>query len=202
MKKLMIVCMVAAIGAVTMIEKSNAAPADCQLQGLCGGAFGKNGPASGPMPGAGGSNVNQGHQGIYNPGNQPWKHNNPNWQANGNNGNNQWWLNHHHHHYNNGPSIGFGIYTGPSYYDDPYYDNDYGYGPGPDPYAYGTPRTYSSSGRCDAWADRLHGMGYRNIHATDCSGSSYVYRATKSGRPVKVTVRASSGSVIRVASAY
>lgn len=171
MKKLIIVCLLVAIGAVGMIGKSNA-DGTCITQGriICG-ANTNNAPN--PPP------------------NQPWGQQNPNYQG------------YHPHHYNNGgSSFGLNIYTQPnyggSYYDDPGYYGD-------DPYTYDDPppvyRSYSSN-RCNAWADRLRGLGFRNVRANDCVGSSYVYRATKAGRPVWVTVGARSGSVIRVANAY
>ena len=202
MKKLIVICMLAAIGAVAMIQKSNA-----QAFGGCN------------MPHGCVNDVNPPH--VMR--NRNWQHNvgqpnlgqvqgnnNHHWQGNNGNtnqGNYEWWKHRGHRggNWNGGnPVIGLGIYGSPYYGGGSYYDDQYGYGDEPyyaPDYGYRV-RPYTTVNRCNAWAQRLRSVGYRNVRSVDCAGTSYVYRATKAGRPVKVTVGARSGSIIRVARAY
>ncbi|MBG1232681.1 hypothetical protein [Aestuariivirga litoralis] len=195
MKKLIVVCMLAAIGAVTMIDRSNAAgPGQCMKNaGDCMGI------PSRPHKQPGGANAGQPGQPNVPNGNWQGNHQWPNHQAN--NGN---WPHRRHHNWNNGgwsnggqPFIGFQF--GPQYNDgyySGYYDDAPDYYDGPPVYR------YSSANRCNTLASRLRGAGYRNVRATDCVGTSFVFRATKAGKAVKVTMSARSGSIIKVAKAY
>jgi len=99
MKKLIVICLLAAIGAVGMIGKSNATPY-CQTNPQsCTNGDMNPGAAQIPLG-------SQNHwQGQHNQGhNYPHKHNH-NWGG-------------------GGPFIGFGIYSQPNYYNDGYYGDD------------------------------------------------------------------------------
>ena len=163
MKKLIVICMLAAIGAVTMIERSYAAGEgrSCDVTNTC-------------QPGQGGVPPLPQQQQPGQPQNQG------NWQGGGN------W-NHHHNYGGVQPYFGF------QYNGDPNYDQ------GPDPY-YDRPQPAYS--RCSDLSEMLRERGYRNVHAIDCAGPSFVYRAIRAGRPVVVTVSARSGTIRSVARAY
>ncbi|MFO1034070.1 MAG: hypothetical protein U1E15_08385 [Hyphomicrobiales bacterium] len=85
---------------------------------------------------------------------------------------------------------------GPRFYNGgmPLWDND--------PYVDGPFFDDSASDRlaCGEARFMLRERGFRNLTSVDCSGNSYVFRATKQGIPYRVRVNAYSGKF--VANAY
>jgi hypothetical protein len=88
-------------------------------------------------------------------------------------------------------------YNQPNYYDDPYYnDGPIYYG---DPY----PRRYQSYPRtrvskCNSIAKSLRNSGYSRVRNQKCTGSSYIYTASRAGERLRLTVSSSSGRILKI----
>jgi hypothetical protein len=88
-------------------------------------------------------------------------------------------------------------YNQPNYYDEPYYNDEPNYYS--DPY----PRRYQSYSRtrvskCNAIAKSLRNSGYSRVRNQECTGSSYIYTASRAGERLRLTVSSSSGRILKI----
>jgi hypothetical protein len=92
-------------------------------------------------------------------------------------------------------------YNQPNYYDDPYYNDEPNYYS--DPY----PRRYQSYSRtrvtkCTSIARSLRNSGYSRVRNQECTGSSYIYTASRDGERLRLTVSSSSGRILKIRRVY
>ncbi len=173
MKKLVVFGLLAAIGAVTFINRAQAAAP----QGFC-----QSNPSAPQCGGSGGGSPNEGGAVNMNSQNNGVRNTNPNY----NNGN-----------YNNGNDN-----NGNGAQNDWRYRHHRGYGNGGS-YGYGQPGVYFNFGlatpgyrnRCSDVASRLRYSGFYNVRPINCGGSTYAYSARRDGQRFRVYVSANSGRI-------
>ena len=88
-------------------------------------------------------------------------------------------------------------YNQPNYYDDPYYNDEPNYYS--DPY----PRRYQSYPRarvskCNSIAKSLRNSGFSRVRNQKCTGSSYIYTASRDGERLRLTVSSSTGRILKI----